>query len=150
MLTLKRIAVKSFLIHKVPRYDVQGKRIFEFGEKYYFENCGIRNAIVGYVPGDKAKLLENIVYNQLLYKGYDVKIGWLETQEIDFVATKNNETIYVQVALRLDNDKTIEREFGNLLKINDNYPKMVIAMDEQFKNTYKGITYLPIRKFLMN
>ena len=65
----------AFLIHKVPRYDVQGKRIFEFGEKYYFENCGIRNAIVGYAPGDKAKLLENIVYNQLLYKGYDVKIG---------------------------------------------------------------------------
>lgn len=75
------------------------------------------SAIVGYVPGDKAKLPENIVYNQLLYKGYDVKIGWLETQEIDFVATKNNETIYVQVALRLDNDKTVEREFGNLLKI---------------------------------
>jgi len=140
----------AFLIHKVPRYDVQGKRIFEFGEKYYFENCGIRNAIVGYGPDDKAKLLENIVYNQLLYKGYDVKIGWLETQEIDFVATKNNETIYVQVTLRLDNDKTIKREFGNLLKINDNYPKMVIAMDEQFKNTYQGITYLPIRKFLMN
>lgn len=140
----------AFLIHKVPRYDVQGKRIFEFGEKYYFENCGIRNSIVGYSPGDKAKLLENIVYNQLLYKGYDVKIGWLETQEIDFVATKNNETLYVQVALRLDNDKTIKREFGNLLKVNDNYPKMVIAMDEQFKNTYQGITYLPIRKFLIN
>ncbi len=139
----------AFLIHKVQRYDVRGKRIFEFGEKYYFENCGIRNAIVGCKPGDNAKLLENIVYNQLLYKGYDVKIGWLKTEEIDFVATKDNETIYVQVALHLDNDKTIEREFGNLLKIEDNYPKMIISFDEQFKNTYKGITHLPIRKFLL-
>ncbi|MBU1677540.1 MAG: ATP-binding protein [Bacteroidetes bacterium] len=140
----------AFLIDKVQRYDVVGKRIFEVGEKYYFENCGIRNAVVGYKPGDNAKLLENIVYNQLLYKGYEVKIGWLQTQEIDFVATKNNETVYLQVALRIDNDKTIEREFGNLLKIKDNYPKIVIAMDEQFKNTYKGITYLSIRKFLMS
>ena len=146
--TFNDYLTNAFLIHKVPRYDVQGKRIFEFGEKYYFENCGIRNAIVGYRPGDKAKLLENIVYNQLLYKGYDVKIGWLETQEIDFVATKNNETIYIQVALRLDNDNTIEREFGNLLKIKDNYPKMVITLDEQFNNTYQGVTHIPIRKFL--
>ncbi len=140
----------AFLIDKVQRYDVVGKRIFEVGEKYYFENCGIRNAVVGYKPGDNAKLLENIVYNHLLYKGYDVKIGWLDTQEIDFVATKNNETIYLQVTLHIENNRTIEREFGNLLKIKDNYPKMVIAMDEQFKNTYKGITYLPIRKFLMS
>lgn len=139
----------AFLIHKVPRYDVEGKRIFEIGEKYYFENCGIRNAVVGYKPDDQAKIMENIVYKQLLYKGYDVKVGWLETQEIDFVATKNNETTYVQVALRLDNDKTIEREFGNLLKIKDNYPKIVITMDEQFKNSYRGITHLPIRQFLM-
>ena len=136
----------SFLINKTKRYDVVGKRIFEIGEKYYFEDCGIRNAITGYKPGDNAKLLENIVYNQLLYKGYDVKIGWLDTKEIDFVAKKDNEIIYLQVALHIENDKTIEREFGNLLKIKDNYPKMVIGMDEQFKNTYKGITYLPDRK----
>jgi len=140
----------AFLIHKVPRFDVEGKRIFETGEKYYFENCGIRNAIVGFKPGDEAKLLENIVHNQLLYKGYDVKIGRIETQEIDFVATKDNETSYLQVALRLGNDKTIEREFGNLLKIKDNYPKMVITMDEQVKNTYKGIALIPTRQFLIN
>ncbi len=140
----------AFLIHKVARYDIGGKRIFEIGEKYYFENNGIRNTIVGYKPGDQAKIMENIVYQQLLYKGYDVKIGWLETQEIDFVATKSNEITYVQVALRLDNDKTIEREFGNLLKIKDNYPKMVITMEEQFENSYRGITHLPIRKFLMS
>ena len=140
----------AFLIHKVLRYDVEGKRIFEIGEKYYFENCGIRNAIAGYKPGDKAKLLENIVYNQLLYKGYDVKIGRLQTQEIDFVATKDNESIYVQVALRLENEKTIEREFGNLLKIKDNFPKMLITLNDQVKNTYKGIPMISVREFLMS
>ena len=139
----------AFLIHKVPRFDIVGKRIFEVNEKFYFENCGIRNCIIGYHPKDQAKLLENVVYNQLLYKGYDVKIGWLESQEIDFVATKNNETIYVQVALRLDSEKTIEREFGNLLQIKDNYTKMVVTMDEQFSNTYQGIEHVPLRKFLM-
>jgi len=138
----------AFLIHKVSRYDLEGKRIFESGEKYYFENCGIRNAIVGYKPNDDAKLLENIVFNQLLYKGYEVKTGKVETQEIDFVATKNNETVYLQVALRLERDKTIEREFGNLLKIKDNYPKLVITMHDQTKNSYKGIELISVRKFL--
>ena len=123
---------------------------FEIGEKYYFENLGIRNVIAGYKPGDNAKLLENIVYNQLLYKGYSVKIGWLDTKEIDFVANRNNETVYLQVALRIDSDKTFEREFGNLLNIKDNYPKTVIGMEQEFKNTYNGINYLPIRKFLMS
>ena len=140
----------AFLINKAQRYDVVGKRIFEFGEKYYFEDCGIRNAIIGYKPGDNAKILENIVFNQLLFKGYDVKIGSLDTEEIDFVATKNNETIYVQVALNIENKKTMKREFGNLLKIKDNYPKIVVGLDEEYKNTYKGIVYLPARKFFIN
>ncbi len=140
----------AFLIHKVPRYDIRGKRYFETGEKYYFENNGIRNTIAGYKPGDDAKLLENIVYNQLLYKGYDVKTGWLETEEIDFIATKDNEMHYFQVALQLNSGKTIEREFGNLLKIKDNYPKTVITMDNKTINTYKGIPLVNIREFLLN
>ena len=148
ILTYTDYLSNAFLIHRVPRYDVVGKRFFEVGEKYYFENTGIRNCIIGYKPDDLSKLLENVVYNQLIFKGYDVKVGSLRTQEIDFIATKNNETIYVQVALRLDSEKTIEREFGNLLQIKDNYPKMVVTMDEQFSNTYQGITHVPIRKFL--
>ena len=137
----------AFLIHRVKRCDLTGKRIFEVGEKYYFENTGIRNAIIGFRPGDKAKLLENSVYKHLLVNGYDVKTGWQDTREIDFIAEKSGEKLYVQVTLRLDREKTIEREFGNLLKIKDNYPKMVISMDEQFPNTYKGITHTPIRTF---
>ncbi len=142
--------VNAFLIHKVRRYDLKGKRIFETGEKFYYENTGLRNAVSGYRPGDKAKLLENIVYNQLLFKGYDVKVGWLDTQEIDFVATKDNETLYIQVALQIDTNKAFEREFGNLLKIKDNYPKKVITMQKQEINTYKGVELISVRDFLMN
>lgn len=139
----------AFLIHKVPRYDLTGKRIFEIGEKYYFENMGIRNIIVGYRINDRAKLLENIVYNHLLYKGYEVKVGIQGTQEIDFICEKEQEKLYIQVALRLDSEKTVEREYGNLLKIQDNYPKIVISEDEFSGNTYEGIRHYTIRKFLM-
>ncbi len=139
----------AFLIHKVARYDLTGKRIFETGEKYYFENTGIRNGIIGYRPNDQAKLLENIVYNQLLYKGFEVNTGWLDTREIDFIAKKSGETMYVQAALRLESEKTIEREFGNLLKIKDNYTKMVVTMDPHFENTYEGIKHLSVREFLL-
>ena len=139
----------AFLIHKVPRYDLTGKRIYEIGEKYYFENMGIRNIIVGYRINDRAKLLENIVYNHLLYKGYEVKVGIQGTQEIDFICEKEQEKLYIQVALRLDSEKTVEREYGNLLKIQDNYPKIVISEDEFSGNTYEGIRHYTIRKFLM-
>jgi uncharacterized protein len=139
----------AFLVLKVPRYDIQGKKIFEIGEKYYFENCGIRNCIAGYRPGDQAKLLENLVFNQLLYKGFTVFTGSLGHREIDFIARKGGETVYLQVALRLTEESTIGREFGNLLRIKDNYRKMVITMDEQFRNTIDGVEHIPIRKFLM-
>jgi len=139
----------AFLIHQVSRHDIKGKRIFEIGEKYYFENLGIRNAIVGYRPADRGKLLENAVYNHLLYTGWKVTTGVLPSGEIDFVCEKSGETKYVQVALRLDGKKTIEREFGNLLEIDDNYPKYVISTDDTFPNTHEGIAHLHIREFLM-
>ncbi len=146
--TFTEYLANAFLVHKVQRFDVTGRKIFEAGEKYYFENIGIRNSIIGYRPNDKGKILENVVYNHLLYKGFEVKIGFMDSQEIDFIATKSNEKLYVHVALQLESDKTIEREFGNLLKIADNYPKMVVTMDEQFGNSYHGIKHLSIRKFL--
>lgn len=110
----------AFLIHRVERYDLIGKRVFEIGEKYYFENMGIRNIVIGYRITDKAKILENLVYNHLLYKGYDIKVGYYGDKEIDFIGEKNGEKLYIQVALKIDSDKTAEREFGNLLKIQDN------------------------------
>jgi predicted AAA+ superfamily ATPase len=139
----------SFLLHKVSRYDIKGRRIFEVGEKYYFENLGIRNILIGYRPDDLGKILENAVYNHLLYKGWEVKVGVFDSNEIDFVCRKNGETMYIQVALRLDEQKTIEREFGNLLKIKDNYPKFVITNDQFYGNTYQGIQHIYIRDFLI-
>lgn len=139
----------AFLIHRVERYDLIGKRVFEIGEKYYFENMGIRNIVIGYRITDKAKILENLVYNHLLYKGYDIKVGYYGDKEIDFIGEKNGEKLYIQVALKIDSDKTAEREFGNLLKIQDNYPKIVITEDTFNGNSYEGIRHCPIRRFLM-
>ena len=139
----------AFLIHRVERYDLIGKRVFEIGEKYYFENMGIRNIVIGYLITDKTKILENLVYNHLLYKGYDIKVGYYGDKEIDFIGEKNGEKLYIQVALQIDSDKTAEREFGNLLKIQDNYPKIVITEDTFNGNSYQGIRHCPIRQFLM-
>src|SRR5450759_1409821 len=139
----------AFLVSRVLRYDIQGKRIFETGEKYYFEDIGIRNAIIGYKRGDKANILENIVYNELLFRGFDIKTGWKKDHETDFIATRNNEKIYVQVALILDSEETVKREFGNLLEIEDNYPKMVITADKKYRNTIEGVEHKNIRSFLM-
>ena len=138
----------AYVIHRVGRYDVIGKRVFERGEKYYFENLGIRNTIAGYKPQDRTMRLENAVFNHLLFSGYDVKVGVLHSEEVDFVCTKNNETLYVQVAQELSKMETIHREFGNLLKIKDNYPKIVVSADTSFENTYNGVKHIHVRDFL--
>lgn len=138
----------AFIIHRVERYDIVGKRIFEIGEKYYFENLGIRNAIWGYRLEDRAKIVENVVYNHLVFKGYKVNVGVIQSGEIDFVCEREGEKLYVQVALTLNEEQTIEREFGNLLKIKDNYPKMVVTLDEFTGNTYEGVQHLTLQHFL--
>ena len=138
----------AFVLNRATRYDIVGKKFFERGEKYFFENMGIRNAIAGYTPQDRAKRLENIVYNHLLFCGYDVKVGTLATEEIDFVCTRGGETIYVQVAIELSKPETITREFGNLLKIKDNYPKIVVSGEYSFENSFEGVEHIYIRNFL--
>ena len=142
--------VNSFLIHRVNRYDLIGKRIFETGEKYYFENTGIRNALWGYRPEDRGKILENVVYNHLLFLGYQVQVGSLGPLEIDFVGQRSGEKIYVQVALSINEAQTMEREFGNLKKIKDNFPKMVITLDTFHGNTHEGIMAIDLRSFLIS
>ena len=139
---------EAFIVHRLGRYDIAGKKFFERGEKYFFENMGIRNAISGYKPQDKAKRLENVVCNHLMTCGYDVKVGALATEEIDFVCTRNGETLYVQVAIELSRPEPIEREFGNLLKIKDNYPKIVVSGERSFENSYDGVEHVYIRDFL--
>ena len=141
----------AFFIHKVVRSEIGGLKIFEIGEKYYFEDLGLRNTIVGYSQlVEIQKLIENAVFLHLMYCGYKVFIGKIGSQEIDFVAEKNGNKIYIQVALQLTDEATIKREFGNLLKINDNYPKFVITLNDfLIGSNYKGIKQLNLSEFLL-
>ena len=140
----------SFLIFRVNRTGIEGKKVFEIGEKYFFEDIGIRNVIAGYNIRDYNKILENIVYLHLRMAGYRVTVGQEGKKEIDFVAQKTGERIYVQVAYLLTDDETVGREFGNLLDISDNYPKYVVTMDKmKDTSTFKGIRRIHVRDFCL-
>lgn len=139
---------EACLIYQVKRYDVLGKNLLNHLEKYYVVDQGIRQAIFKRNMKDISQVLENIVYFELLRRGYDVKIGVINKKEIDFVAVKDKEVNYIQVTYILSNEDTIKREFGNLLKINDNYPKYVISMDE-INMSHDGIKHLNIIDFLL-
>jgi len=121
----------TFFVHKVVRSEIGGLKIFEIGEKYYFEDLGLRNAIVGFNQrADIHKLMENAVYLYLKQQGYQVFVGKLDDKEIDFVAEKNGAKVYVQVSLTVMDENTANREFGNLMKIEDNYPKYVVTLND--------------------
>ena len=141
---------EAYFINKVQRVDIQGKKQFEVGEKYYFEDVGLRNAIVGYRIQDMEKIIENLVFLHLKNLGYSISVGYSAGKEIDFIAEKDRERIYVQVAYLLHEQSTIEREFGNLLEIKDNYPKYVVSYDAfDTTNTWKGIKHIRLIDFLM-
>jgi len=138
----------AYFINNVKRTDIYGKVQFEVGEKYYFEDIGLRNVIVGFKMQDIEKIIENLVFLHLRNAGYNVTIGYSKGKEIDFIADKNNEKIYIQVCYLLKDKKTIEREFGNLLLIKDNYPKYVVSFDSfSAPNTYKGIRHFTLLDF---
>lgn len=141
----------AYLIHKVNRYDIHGKKLFESNDKFYFEDNGLRNALAGGSrEGDIEKVIESIVYNHLIRLGYEVTVGQLQAGEIDFVCKKpKGQRIYVQASYIIANEETREREFGNLSAIKDNYPKYVISMTPLVsKQDSEGITHLHLRKFL--
>lgn len=141
----------AFIINRARRWDIEGKRLFEFGEKFFFEDLGIRNSIIGYRPGDIGGLMENVVFNHLVASGYKVKVGVMQQgKEIDFVAEKDNELRYVQVAMSVADSDTAAREFGNLTKINDNYEKTVVTLHESAPNTRSGIRLQSLREFLLS
>jgi len=138
----------AFFIEKVPRYDIIGKKRFEINDKYYFTDLGLKHAIIPYSASDIGKVFENLVYNKLIDTGFEVFVGKYMEYEIDFVAKKAETCIYLQVAYLIPNQKTTEREFGNLLKINDNFPKYVISADELLGQNQRGIKHMNIQKFL--
>lgn len=142
---------EAYILHKVNRFDIHGKRIFETNDKFYFEDNGIRNALAGGTrEGDIEKVIENIIYQHLIRLGYQVYVGQLQAGEIDFVCTNpDGQRIYVQASYIIADMATREREFGNLRAINDNYPKYVISMTPLLtRNDDNGITHLHLRKFL--
>jgi len=143
----------AYIIHKVNRYDIHGKRLFESNDKFYFEDHGLRNAQAGGTrEGDIEKVIENIIYQHLINLGYKVNVGQLQAGEIDFVCTKKAGTkrIYIQAAYVIADSETREREFGNLHNIKDNYPKYVVSMTPLLtRNDNNGIAHLHLRNFLM-
>ena len=134
-------------INKVKREDLVGKKLLNFIEKFYLVDLGFRQMIYGNNEKDIGQSLENIVYNELLRQGYDITIGKFKDKEVDFVCKKHNKKIYIQVAYILAEESTIKREFDPLMKINDNYPKYVLSMDE-FDRSKEGIKHINIIDFL--
>lgn len=139
----------AFFIEKIKRADISGKRIFEIGKKYYLEDLGLRHTLVPFKAKHIGSVMENIVCHHLLVCGYSVFTGQLADKEIDFVAERKDERIYIQVAHTIIEDKTYQREFGNLLAIRDNYPKYVITMDEYTGDNEQGIICKSLRTWLL-
>jgi predicted AAA+ superfamily ATPase len=138
----------AFIFHKLNRFDLKGKRLLEIHEKYYMGDIGLKHCLLRYKINDISGHLENIVYLELLSRGYKVNIGKLNEFEIDFIATRNNQQIYLQVAYLLADNKTIEREFGALEKISDNYPKIVLSLDKFLDSDRNGIKWYNLIDFL--
>lgn len=141
---------RAFIIYKVPRYDIKGKRVMEIYEKYYVSDLGIRHALLGYKVEDISGVLENVVYLELRRRGFKVYIGKYEDLEIDFIASLGGHLLYIQVCTSLESQSTINREFGALLEIRDNFPKYVVSLDEYFGSDKEGIQWMNVREFLLS
>lgn len=138
----------AFLLSRAGRFDIKGKKHLEFQDKYYLGDLGLRHALFGYREVDIGGLLENVVYLELLRRGYRVKVGVLDNAEVDFVAERQGERIYIQVAYLLSDPGTLQREFGNLEKVADNFPKFVLSMDELAPAQRNGIRWQNLVEFL--
>lgn len=151
VLNYLRALSNSFFVHKVQRADIKGLKVFEVGEKYYFEDLGLRNAVRPFnYRDDVNKLMENVVFLHLKRNNYNVFVGKSGDKEIDFLAEKDGERVYFQVTYMLFDQQTIDREFGNLLSVSDHYPKYVITMDEVSSgSSFKGIRKMHLRDFLI-
>ena len=141
---------KAYLLHRCSRYDLQGKEILKTQEKFYLADNALRYSVLGYNADSVAASLENIVYLELCRRGYTVHIGKTSDGEIDFVATRQNEKIYVQVTQEINSETTEKREYNRLLEIHDNYPKYVLRADEFAGGNYEGIKTMHIADFLLS
>ena len=139
----------AFIIYKVPRYDLQGKEILQTNEKYFIGDQGLKYAVMGYKDRDISGILENIVFLELKRRGYKVYVGKVDDKEIDFIAIRKEEKVYIQVAYKLYEQSTIEREFKPLLNLKDHYPKYVVTLDDFFKDNIEGVKHKHLSEFLL-
>ena len=138
----------AFILYRVPRYDIKGKEILKTQEKYYVADISLVYATMGFRDRMIGGILENLVFLELKRRGYHVFVGKSDTKEIDFVAEKQNEKMYIQVAYKLESEQTIEREFSPLLAIDDHFLKYVVTTDNFFKDNIEGVKHLHIKDFL--
>jgi predicted AAA+ superfamily ATPase len=139
----------AHIVRKVPRFDIEGKRHLEINDKYYLNDLGLRHAVLGFREGDIGGFLENLVFLDLQRRGYNVSVGKLGKAEVDFVATRERERLYIQVAYLLEQRKTVDREMAPLMAIEDNYPKYLITMDRHFGDDLQGIHRMHMQDFLL-
>lgn len=144
-----RYLENAFIVYKVPRYDIKGKKLLEIHEKYFLGDIGLRNAKMGYNQQNINAFLENIIFLELKRRDYKVSIGKIGSLEIDFIGEKRGEKIYIQVCYLLASETVMEREFGSLKLVKDNYPKYVVSMDTLWNGNIEGIIHYNIRDFLL-
>lgn len=140
----------AYIIHRCSRYDIQGKEILKTQEKFYLADSAFRYSVLGYTPDSVAAMLENLVYLELRRRGYDVYVGKLDKAEIDFIATRQENKLYIQVTQQIGSPETEQREYGRLLDIRDNYPKYVLRTDAFADGNYEGIKTMHIADFLLS
>lgn len=140
----------AYVIFKVPRYDIKGKRLLEVNEKYYVGDIGLRHSLLGFRESDISGVLENFIYLELRKRGYTITIGKQQEREIDFIITKRDFKAYIQVAAYLVNEETIFREFGILKEIRDSYPKFVLTLDNIPESNNEGIRRIYLPDFLLS
>lgn len=141
---------KAYILHRCSRYDMNGRELLKTQEKFYVADSAFKYSVLGYTETSVAAMLENIVYLELLRRGYEVCIGKTNDGEIDFIATKQNEKMYVQVTRGISSEKTEKREYERLLEIHDNYPKYVLTTDDFAGGNYQGIKTMHIADFLLS
>jgi len=140
---------QGLLIERLPRYDLKGKKYLEFTDKYFLNDIGLRHGFIGYKERDINAVLENLVFKEMESRGYKLSVGVIGQNEVDFIAEKQGKRKYIQVCYNLGNDEAIEREFGNLRRINDNYEKLVLSMDKFFLEERDGIVHKYLIDFLI-
>lgn len=140
----------AYILHRCSRYDVQGKELLKTQEKFYLADSSFKYSVLGYNDQSIAAMLENIVYLELLRRGYEVCIGKTPNGEIDFIATRQNDKLYIQITKEIKSEKTEKREYDRLLEIGDNYPKYLLTTDDFAGGNYQGIKTMHIADFLLS